>query len=237
MHAVRSTQGTLKHTVDNRMVSGEAIQGVADALALSIQDAEDVAQRKLEPAAAHDQIKKAVDKAQEDWDQYFLAEMIPQEQKLADQTTPLLDKAYIAIRKLQTRLQSGDIADLESWRNAELRPSLAGAIANLKALIDMQLTAANMDLEKAARDYKMTVRNSIAMLSAGGLLASRPCMADDPRRDASPRRGPGRGGPNRECASPRATWNSRCRPAERRIKPAGRAAPDEGKSAAFQAGP
>src|SRR5262245_6053073 len=31
MHAVRSTQGTLKYTVDNRMVSGQSIQGVADA--------------------------------------------------------------------------------------------------------------------------------------------------------------------------------------------------------------
>jgi methyl-accepting chemotaxis protein len=170
MHAVRSTQGTLKHTVDNRMVSGQAIQGVADAMALSLEDSEDVAQKKLGAAAAHDQIQKAVDKAQEDWDRYFLSEMIPQEQQLADQTTPLLDKAYIAIKKLQTKLESGDTADLAAWRNDQLRPALAGAVANLKSLIDMQLTAANMDLEQDARNYKETVRNSIAILSAGGLL-------------------------------------------------------------------
>ena len=31
MQQVRSTQGTLKHTIDNRMVSGQSLQGVADA--------------------------------------------------------------------------------------------------------------------------------------------------------------------------------------------------------------
>ena len=37
MQQVRATQGTLKHTIDNRMVSGQAIQGVADALTLSLE--------------------------------------------------------------------------------------------------------------------------------------------------------------------------------------------------------
>ena len=37
MQQVRNTQGTLKHTIDNRMVSGQSIQGVADALSLSME--------------------------------------------------------------------------------------------------------------------------------------------------------------------------------------------------------
>ena len=37
MRQVQSTQGTLKHTIDNRMVSGRAIQGVVDALSLSLE--------------------------------------------------------------------------------------------------------------------------------------------------------------------------------------------------------
>jgi methyl-accepting chemotaxis protein len=171
MHAVRSTQGTLKHTVDNRMVSGQSIQGVADAMSLALDSSEEVAQKKVDAATARDQIKTAVDKAQEDWDRYFLSEMIPQEQELADQTTPLLDKAYVAINRLQTKLQSGDTADLSKWRNEELRPALAAATTNLKSLIDMQLTAANMDLKEAGLNYQTTLRNSIIMLSVGGLIA------------------------------------------------------------------
>jgi methyl-accepting chemotaxis protein len=171
MHAVQSTQGTLKHTVDNRMVSGQSIQGVADALQLSLDASQDVADRKLDAAAAHEQIKAAVEKARDDWDRYFLSEMIPQEQDLADATTPLLDKAYITINKLQGKLDSGEVADLAAWRNSTLRPALTDATANLKSLIGMQLTAANMDLEQAKHNYSLTVRNSIVMLSSGALLA------------------------------------------------------------------
>ena len=47
MQQVRHTQGTLKHTIDNRMVSGQSIQGVADALTLALEDSLAVAEKKL----------------------------------------------------------------------------------------------------------------------------------------------------------------------------------------------
>jgi methyl-accepting chemotaxis protein len=171
MQHVRATQGTLKHTIDNRMVSGQSIQGVADALNLSLEASLDVIEKKKEAADAHDQIKEAVDKAHEDWDRYFLGDMIPEEQKLADETTPLLDSAYNTIDKLLKKLKSGDVADLAAWRNSTLRPALVDGSSNLKQLIAMQLKAANIDLEKAKADYQTAVRNSIALLGAGVLLA------------------------------------------------------------------
>ena len=76
MQQVRSTQGTLKHTIDNRMVSGQSIQGVADALSLSLEASLDVIEKKQSALDAHDQIKKAIDKARDDWDNYFLGDMI-----------------------------------------------------------------------------------------------------------------------------------------------------------------
>jgi len=171
MHAVSSTQGTLKYTVDNRMVSGRSIQGVADALSMSLESSLAVVERKLEPAKARDQIKEAVEKAQADWDNYFLSEMIPEEQELADATTPLLDKAYSSINKLLARFEEDNLTSLATWRNDTLRPALADATANLKSLAGMQLMAANMDLEKAKANYRRVVRNSVIMLSAGALLA------------------------------------------------------------------
>ena len=122
MQQVRSTQGTLKHTIDNRMVSGQSIQGVADALSLSLEASLNVVEKKQTAQEAHDQIKKAVDKARDDWDNYFLGDMIPEEQELADETTPLLDAAYGKIDKLLKKLESGDVADLAAWRNADAAP-------------------------------------------------------------------------------------------------------------------
>jgi methyl-accepting chemotaxis protein len=171
MKQVQSTQGTLKHTIDNRMVSGRAIQGVADALNLSLEASLDVVEKKATAEEAHDRIKAAVDKAHDDWDAYFLGDMITDEQALADETTPMLDAAYGKIGKLLKKLESGDVADLAAFRNDTLRPALAGGAGNLKKLIDMQLTAANLDLDAAKKDYATAQRNSVYLLSGGALVA------------------------------------------------------------------
>src|SRR6187397_2639522 len=169
MQQVRSTQGTLKHTIDNRMVSGQSIQGVADAL--SLEASLDVIEKKQSAIDAHDQIKKAIDKARDDWDNYFLGDMITEEQALADETTPMLDAAYGKIDKLLKKLESGDVADLAVWRNQTLRPALVDGAANLKQLIAMQLTAANLDLDSANKNYQEALRKGIIMMSSGALLA------------------------------------------------------------------
>jgi hypothetical protein len=127
--------------------------------------------RKTDPEEAHDLIKDAVDKAHDDWDRYFLGEMIPEEQALADETTPMLDAAYNTIDKLLKKLENGEVADLAAWRNGTLRPALADGSRNLKQLIEMQLKAANMDLDKAGQDYQVAQRNGVILLSSGGLLA------------------------------------------------------------------
>ena len=171
MQQVRSTQGTLKHTIDNRMVSGQSIQGVADALSLSLEASLDVIEKKTTAIDAHDQLKKAIDKARSDWDNYFLAEMIPVEQELADETTPMLDAAYGKIDKLLKKLEGNEVADLAAWRNETLRPALVEGSRNLKKLIGMQLIAANLDLDNANKNYQQAVRNSIVLLSAGAFLA------------------------------------------------------------------
>jgi methyl-accepting chemotaxis protein len=171
MQQVRSTQGTLKHTIDNRMVSGQSIQGVADALSLSLEASLAVIEKKQTPEEAHEQLKSAMDKARDDWDNYFLGDMIPEEQKLADETTPLLDAAYIKVERLLKKLETGEIADLARWRDVELRPALVDGSSNLKKLIGMQMTAANLDLEEAKKNYELALRNSVMMLAGGGLLA------------------------------------------------------------------
>jgi methyl-accepting chemotaxis protein len=171
MQQVKSTQGTLKHTIDNRMVTGQAIQGVSDALSLSLEASLNVVEKKQTPQEAHEQIKAAVSKARDDWDSYFLAEMIEEEQALADETTPLLDSAYAKIDRLLKKLEANEVADLAAWRNDTLRPALVDGASNLKKLIAMQLTAANMDLDKAKANYELAVRNSIGLLGGGALLA------------------------------------------------------------------
>jgi methyl-accepting chemotaxis protein len=171
MQQVKSTQGTLKHTIDNRMVSGQSIQGVADALNLALEDSLEVIEKTKTAQEAHEEIKGAASKARDDWDNYFLGDMIDDEQALADETTPLLDGAYNKIDRLLKKLETEDIADLNKWRNEVLRPALKDGSANLKKLIEMQLTAANLDLDEAKKNYETAQRNAIKLLGGGALLA------------------------------------------------------------------
>src|SRR5687767_14081368 len=82
MVQVRATHGTLKFTIDNRMGSGRDIRDVIDALELAEQKVNVVAEGEESPAAAAENLRTEIAEAQDGWDNYFLARMIPEEQEL-----------------------------------------------------------------------------------------------------------------------------------------------------------
>jgi methyl-accepting chemotaxis protein len=97
--------------------------------------------------------------------------MIPEEQDLADATTPLLDEAYSKIDKLVGKLKAGDLKDLSAWTSKELDPAVDAANVNLVKLTDMQLKAAKLDQEAAKVTYKKSLQQTLLMLGAGAILA------------------------------------------------------------------
>jgi methyl-accepting chemotaxis protein len=171
MMQLRSTQGTLKFTIDNRIGSGQGIRNVIGALELAEQKVVAVVEREETPQAAAAAIRERIADAQAKWDNYFLARMIPEEQELADQTTPLLDAAYVRIDRLLNRLDAGQVDGLMRWTRDELHPAIVAARTNLLQLSDMQMTAANRDLEADKAAYAAALRESILMLTVGGLIA------------------------------------------------------------------
>jgi methyl-accepting chemotaxis protein len=171
MQQVKGTEGVLKYTIDNRMVSAQTLQDISDALLVARDASRSVVDKTLAPDAAHEQIASRVGKAREDWDKYFLADMIKEEQALADETTPLLDKTYAAIDKLQAKLKSGDLAGLEEFRTKELRPAIAAANDNLKQLSGMQILAAKRDQDRARERSAAAMKQGFLLLGAGLVLA------------------------------------------------------------------
>ncbi|MEO6184895.1 MAG: PAS domain-containing protein, partial [Steroidobacteraceae bacterium] len=170
MMQVRATQGTLKFTIDNRMVSGRDIRKVIDVLDLARDKVLAVADGEEQPAAAHDQIEAELTAAKEGWDNYFLGSMITEEQALADETTPLLDAAYAKIDVLLAKLANGQVSNLVTWSKAELRPAIDAANANLLQLGAIQIKAAKMDEEATHAAYRKSLRATIVTLAGGALL-------------------------------------------------------------------
>jgi methyl-accepting chemotaxis protein len=152
-------------------VTGQDIRKVIDALQLAREAVRAVADGEQQAGAARDQIQAEVDAAKEGWDNYFLSRMIPEEQDLADATTPLLDKAYAKIDVLVDRLAKDQTANLVAWSKAELRPAINAANANLLKLADIQLKAAKMDEAATRVTYRKSLRETIFMLAGGTLLS------------------------------------------------------------------
>jgi methyl-accepting chemotaxis protein len=167
---VKNTQGTLKFTVDNRMASMASLNEISEALMTARASATDVLNKIADPDEANSKITAAISKAHDEWDQYFLAKMIPEEQTLADATTPLLDKAYGAIDKLQEKLKSKDLSGLADLRSSSLTPAVDAARTSLDLLSKIQMKAANLDEENARAEYQKALRNSALLLVGGALL-------------------------------------------------------------------
>jgi PAS domain S-box-containing protein len=171
MAQVKSTQGTLKYTIDNRMGSIQGLRAVRESYLLSYDVATAAAHGKVDAATAVGKIKASAEASTEAWDKYFLADMIPEEQALADQTTPLIDAANAGRDKLVARLEAGQLAGIDAWTVSEIKPKFDAASDNLRELMGLQLVASNRDEANAKANYEKAVRNSVGLLVLGALLA------------------------------------------------------------------
>jgi methyl-accepting chemotaxis protein len=172
MREVKSTQGTLKFTIDNRMKSLDELRDMVDALDSSGKAAVAVSQGVKDPEVAAKELAAAIDLAKEHWDAYFLAEMIPEEQQLADATTPILDKAYSRIDQLIKKLKDREAKGLDAWASKELEPAVEAADVNLVQLGDLQMKAADLDQKAADDHYHSALKQSLLLLALGGGLAA-----------------------------------------------------------------
>jgi methyl-accepting chemotaxis protein len=171
MLQVKSTQGTLQFTIDNRMGASRDIRNVIDALDLAERKVVLVTMGEETPQVAATSLREQVGEAKAGWDNYFLARMIPEEQSLAAATTPLLDAAYLQVGRLLEKLEAGEVQNLMRWSRNEVSPAVGAARRNLLRLYDLQLAAANMDLEANQASQQGALRESLLALVIGGLLA------------------------------------------------------------------
>ena len=237
MQQVRSTQGTLKHTIDNRMVSGQSIQGVADALSLSLEASLDVIEKKQTAIDAHDQLKKAIDKARE-----RLGQLFPRRDDRGRAGARRRDHADARRGVQQDRPAAQETRDQRPGGPAVVaqRDAATGAGRRLEQSEEADRHAADRGQPRprqrqqelpagGAQQHRADVGAAHCWpCSWRGSSSAAPC-ASSARIPAWPRR-----------------WRDASRPAtsqfemeaapSRRHQPHGRAAPDEGQPAALQAG-
>src|SRR5688500_3138575 len=81
MNHVKDTEKTLKFTIDNRLKTSQFLQDISDALQMSLETAHRVARKASTADEAVEAIGPELEEARGNWDNYFLASKIPEEEK------------------------------------------------------------------------------------------------------------------------------------------------------------
>ncbi|MET0290961.1 MAG: methyl-accepting chemotaxis protein [Steroidobacteraceae bacterium] len=170
MRHVGETEKTLKFTIDNRLKTAEFLQDISDALQGSLEHAHRVARKAMTPDEALATLRPELDQARANWDNYYLASKIPEEEKLAEETTEVLDHGFNESERLLTKLKAGD-AGLDAWTLSTLLPAVTAAESNVKRLIDLQADAAALDERNTKAATTRTLWTAGLMTSAATLLS------------------------------------------------------------------
>ena len=169
MRHVSQTEKTLKFTIDNRLKTSQFLQDISDALQMSLELSHRVVRKNLEADAAIEQLKPELEQARENWDNYFLASKIPEEEKLAESTTEVLDKGFAESDKLLSKLKAGE--NIDAWTLATLEPAVTEANANVRELIALQSKAAEIDEANTKQATATALRNSILIGGSAAAIA------------------------------------------------------------------
>ncbi len=156
MRHLGETEKTLKFTIDNRLKTSGFLQDISNALQGSLEYAHRVSRKAMPAAEAITTLRPELDRARANWDNYYLASKIPEEEQLAEATTVVLDRGFDESEKLIAKLAAGE-AGVDAWTLSTLLPAVTAAEANIKRLIDLQSTAAALDEQKNRADTAQTL--------------------------------------------------------------------------------
>ena len=170
LQQVKATQGTLKHTIDNRMVTSDSLTHVMQAFG----EAHDIATSttlSANSASAVETLSAHVAEARRGWDEYVAAERPEMEKASLTEAKPAVEAAYAAAETLISKIGAGELADITQWSTTTLQPAIQAADEQIMVLLDKQMEAARLDEEAAGKHYEAEFRNTMMLLAAAAALA------------------------------------------------------------------
>jgi methyl-accepting chemotaxis protein len=170
---LKATVGGLQTVYNDRVVPLRDLKIIADVYAVNIVD---TTHKLRNGNIGWDQARQNVDAASktidEKWRGYLATVLVDDEQKLAAEIHPLMEKSKIALTKLRAILQSEDKAQLTAFTINELYPVIDPLSDRFSQLIGVQLVVAKEVYEQGQAGYEMA-----RVIFIGLLLASIVCSA------------------------------------------------------------
>jgi methyl-accepting chemotaxis protein len=162
-------QAKMKTVISDRVEPMHQLKAVSDLYAVDIVDAAHKARGgSITPAEALARVQEARAKIAPNWDAYSKTEMSGDELTLVPKVQAGLPAANATIDRLEAILRAGDLAALGQFDDHNLYPAIDPVTANVGALVDVQIKAAQEEAAEAAAAAKisMIVMGAIATIAA-----------------------------------------------------------------------
>ncbi|MEG6584679.1 methyl-accepting chemotaxis protein [Dendrosporobacter sp. 1207_IL3150] len=170
---VRSSNDSLRTVYEDRVVCLKQLKVVADMYAVNIVDASHKARNgNISWQEAMKQYNEAKSTIDNEWRQYTSTYLVPQENKLVDETEQEMNKANSSLVKLEGILQKQDKEALASYTVNELYQNIDPISAKVSELVELQLSIAQQEYSNAQAAYqKMQLIFLVTLLCGLGMCA------------------------------------------------------------------
>jgi methyl-accepting chemotaxis protein len=157
LFAMRSINTSIGSIYADRVVPLKQLKLVSDAYAVSIVDGTNkVAAGVMEPSAALAQITQSTASIEKNWRAYMATELTAQEAQDATKVTALMAKAEPLVVALRMALEAGD-KDKVTTMVRPIYEAIDPLTGVLGELVEIQLTEAKNEYDKATASYQRTV--------------------------------------------------------------------------------
>jgi methyl-accepting chemotaxis protein len=168
LSAARKAELGLDTVYKDRVVPLKDLKIIADMYAVNIVDtSHKVRNNNFTWQEGRKNVAEATAIITEKWQAYLATTLVAAEEKLVDEARPLMKSADASITKLSEIFSREDKEALEQYTISELYPVIDPISGKFSELVDIQLTVAKEEFDKAYSAYQRGKVISITMILAG----------------------------------------------------------------------
>jgi methyl-accepting chemotaxis protein len=170
LYGIKAGNDGLATVYKDRVVPLEQLKTIADMYAVNIVDtSHKVRNGNLPLEQGVKNVDDAVKTISEKWKAYLATELAPEEKKLIEEITALMQKSDASTAKLRALLVKGDRAGLTEFTVKELYPSIDPVSDLFTKLVNVQLVYAKKAYDEGQSRY-LTIRKITYGAITGGLV-------------------------------------------------------------------
>ncbi len=160
-------------TYQDRVIPLKQLKVIADRYAVDIVDStHKLRANTLSAADTLRGIEHAQSAIREHWQHYQATKLTPEEARLAGELAVAMQRANLAVTRLQHIIRQQDQAGLQQFAEHELYPAIEPVSAIVSQLVDLQLSEAEREFQQAQQSAQHYAQLSLLLLCLAALASS-----------------------------------------------------------------